>query len=174
VLAYFPDRENGGFFDTSDDHEKLIQRPKGIEDNAIPSGNARAAHVLLQLGLFTGDEKYTHAALRTMNLVSGLLQRYPFGFGEWLGTYALYLSQPREVALVGDLPGLAPFLAIIRSSYQPFMVVAASSPTQNTSLPLLSDRPTVKGQPTAYVCRNFVCQAPITDPNTLLTQIQYP
>ena len=42
MITHFLDQEDGGFYDTSDDHEQLILRPKDVQDNAVPSGNAMA------------------------------------------------------------------------------------------------------------------------------------
>ena len=76
------------------------------------------------------------------------------------------LSEPREVALVGSERELAPLLEVVRSGYRPFQVVAAGEEGAAT-LPLLENRPKVDGKGAVYVCRQFVCQAPVTDPDAL-------
>ena len=57
VLARFADPA-GGFFDTPDDGEPLVVRPRALQDNALPSGSAMAATVLLRLAALTGEGRY--------------------------------------------------------------------------------------------------------------------
>ena len=83
VLAHFADPA-GGFFDTADDHERLVTRPKDVQDNAVPSGNAMAARVLLRLAAWTGEGTYRDAAERAMRTVVPYVARYPTGFAQWL------------------------------------------------------------------------------------------
>jgi len=171
MLVHFPDAENGGFFDTRDDHERLIQRPKGIQDNAVPSGNAMAAHVLLKLGLFTGQTTYWDTAEQATRNVGKLMTQYPSGFGEWLNAASLIMGESREIALVGNQRQLAPLLEIVRGGYRPLQVVAAGEESDGGSVPLLANRPQRGGEGTAYVCRRFVCDAPVTDPRELESQL---
>ena len=102
MLEHFRDAGNGGFFDTSDDHETLITRPKDVQDNAVPSGNAMAAQVLLKLSLFTGDSTYWDAALQAVAGLADLMERHPTAFGEWLNAAGFVLGEPHELAIVGD------------------------------------------------------------------------
>ena len=84
ILAHFADPA-GGFFDTADDHEALITRPKGLQDNAMPSGGAMAAQVLLRLAALTGEGRYRDAAESALRGVTSVAHRYPTGFAHWLG-----------------------------------------------------------------------------------------
>jgi uncharacterized protein YyaL (SSP411 family) len=170
MRTHFYDSENGGFFDTSDDHEALIHRPKDLQDNAIPSGNSVAATVLLELALLTGDGALQSLAERSIATMTKFMSQYPAGFGQWLKAASFLLSEPREVALVGTKAELEPLLAAIRAEYRPFQVVAAA-PEGTADVPLLVDRPRVDGKGTAYVCRRFVCQAPVTDPGELAREL---
>jgi uncharacterized protein YyaL (SSP411 family) len=169
MLARFADAEGGGFFDTSDDHEQLIQRPKDVQDNAIPSGNAMAANVLLRLGMLTGETRYWDSAEQATRNVGKLMAQYPTGFGEWLNAASLIMGEPREIALIGDAAEIAPLLSIVRSGYRPLQVVAAG---EADGVPLLADRPQQDDKATAYVCRRFVCDAPVTDPQELESQLK--
>ena len=83
ILAHFADPA-GGFFDTADDHEALITRPKGMQDNAVPSGNAMAATVLLKLAALTGESRYSAAAEGAIAQVASYAHRYPTAFAQWL------------------------------------------------------------------------------------------
>ena len=175
ILTHFAD-PNGGFFDTSDDHEQLIARPKNLQDNATPSGNAVAADVLLRLAAYTGDDAYRQRAEEMLAAMSQMMAQYPTGFGHWLSTLAFHLSPPLEIALVGD-PEAADtraLLEVVFGPYHPFQVVALAHPDDDRAgqlVPLLADRPQREGRATAYVCQGFVCQAPVTDPASLTQQL---
>ena len=173
MLAHFQ-APKGGFFDTSDDHETLITRPRDPQDNATPSGNAMAATVLLKLAGFTSDLPYVDIAHQALGQVQTMLAQYPLGFGQWLQALSYALSKPREIAIIGEPEGTETqaLLNVVRSDYRPFQVVALGSPDVNLpAIPLLQDRGLVDGQAAAYICRDLVCQAPVTDPETLLAQL---
>jgi uncharacterized protein YyaL (SSP411 family) len=106
-----------------------------------------------------------------------MMGQYPLGFGQWLQALAYALSKPREIAIVGD-PGSADtqaLLSVARDGYRPFQVVALGSPsTEPPAVLLLRDRGLVNGQATAYVCRDFSCQAPISEPEGLQAQLERP
>jgi uncharacterized protein len=172
MLAHFADTGNAGFYDTRDDHEQLIHRPKDLQDNAIPSGNAMAAHVLLKLGLYTAEPVYWDTAEQAIRNVGKLMAQHPSGFGEWLNAASLIMGEVREVALIGNHEELAALLAVVRDGYRPLQIVAAGAGGEDETIPLLANRPQVKGLGTAYVCRGFVCDAPVTDPQALAAQLQ--
>jgi len=159
-----------GFFDTSDDHETLITRPRDLQDNATPSGNAMAVTTLLKLAGFTNDLRYVDIAHQTLAQMQSMMAQYPLGFGQWLQALSFALSPPREIAIVGD-PKVADtqaLLGVVRSGYRPFQVVALGAPSaQSPAVPLLQDRGLVEGHAAAYVCRDFTCQAPVTQPKVL-------
>ncbi len=174
MLDHFRDEENGGFFDTSDDHEALLHRPKELQDNATPSGNAMAATVMLALTLYTGDGRYWDVANEAASSLAAAMARYPGGFAQWLTATTLILGQPREVAIAGD-PTAADSQALLDTvfaAYRPDVVVAAGiSEAATIAVPLLAQRPQIDGRATAYVCRRFVCQQPVTDPGALARQL---
>jgi uncharacterized protein YyaL (SSP411 family) len=171
MLKHFRDPDNGGFFDTSDDHEQLIHRPKDLQDNAVPSGNSMAASVLLKLSLLTGNGDYWQVAEQSVGAMTKFMSQYPSGFGQWLNAASFMLSEPREIALVGSKDELEPLLEVARSGYRPFQVIAAGDEGEEAPLPLLENRARVGGQGTAYVCRQFVCQAPVTEPDELAREL---
>ena len=105
ILARFADPA-GGFFDTAADHEVLITRPKDLQDNAVPSGNAMAVTVLLRLAALTGEGRYRDAAEAGLRLVAELAPRHPTFFGQWLVALDFALAEVDEIAIVGDV-GLA-------------------------------------------------------------------
>jgi uncharacterized protein YyaL (SSP411 family) len=172
MLTHFRDTKNGGFFDTSDDHEQLIHRPKDLQDNAVPSGNSMAASVLTRLSLLTGNGDYWQVAEHSTATMSKFMSEYPSGFGQWLNVASFMLGEPLEVALVGSQESLTPLLDVVRDGFRPFQVVAAGSESEEAPLPLLENRPPIDGKGTAYVCRQFACQAPVTEPRELAQQLE--
>jgi uncharacterized protein YyaL (SSP411 family) len=157
-----------------DDHETLITRPRDLQDNATPSGNAMAVSALLKLTGFTNDLRYVDIAHQALAQMQPMMSQYPLGFGQWLQALSYVLSKPREIAIVGD-PDSADtqaLLNVIRDGYQPFQVAALGAPdSQSPAVPLLQDRGLLDGRPAAYVCRDFTCQAPTTEPEVLQTQL---
>jgi hypothetical protein len=172
MLTHFRDPDNGGFFDTSDDHEQLIHRPKDLQDNAVPSGNSMAAGVLLRLGLLTGNGDYWQAAEQSIATMGKFMSQYPSGFAQWLNAASFVLSEPREIALVGTQEELMPLLGVVRTGYRPFQVVAAGDGGMDAPVPLLENRSQIDGKATAYVCRHFLCQAPVTGAEELARQLE--
>jgi len=172
VLEHFADPA-GGFFDTADDHERLVTRPKDVQDNAVPSGNAMAAMVLLRLAAWTGEARYRDAADRAMRVVVPFVERYATGFAQWLSAMDLALAPVVEVAIVGgpDDAATADLLAEARKGYRPNQVVSVTADPAASHVPLLEDRVALDGRPTAYVCRSFVCRLPVTDPAALREQL---
>jgi uncharacterized protein YyaL (SSP411 family) len=171
ILEHFVD-PSGGFFDTADDHEALITRPKGLQDNAVPSGNAMAATVLQRLAALTGERRYADAAEGAIATVTAFVHRYPTAFAQWLSAIAFSLGDPLEVAISGapDDPGTRALAEVVSSGYRPFAVLAVGQ-HEDTQVPLLEDRPMRDGKPTAYVCRAFACRAPVTEPPDLAAQL---
>ena len=156
---------NGGFFDTSSDSEDLLLRPKDLQDNATPSGNALACEALLKLAAFTDNGKYRDLAERSLGLVTGMAMQYPTAFARWLSAADFALGDVKQVAVVYETAGGDEWELInfIQSTYRPNMLVAASPhPPSENSPPLLMDRPLKDGKSTVYVCEGFVCKYPVT------------
>ncbi|HEY5815067.1 MAG TPA: thioredoxin domain-containing protein, partial [Solirubrobacterales bacterium] len=159
TIARFGDPERGGFFSTSDDHEALIARRKEIGDHPIPSGNSAAALGLLRLEALTGERAYGEWAEGVLRLFAGSAARAPEAFAHLLRALDFQLAAGREVALIGD--DLDELTTVVRAGFRPHLVLAGG-PAGSDVPPLLADRPTVDGRPTAYVCEGFACQAPVT------------
>ena len=175
VLERFSDPA-GGFFDTADDHERLVARPKDVQDNAIAAGNSMAARVLLRLAAFTGEGRYRTAAEQAIGLVAPFVARYPTGFANWLSALDMALGGIVEIAIVGDPadPATAALVDEARRGLVPDRVVAASPDPDASAIPLLHGRTLVDGRPAAYVCRNFTCRIPVTDTADLRSGIETP
>jgi uncharacterized protein YyaL (SSP411 family) len=162
---------DGGFFDTSDDHERLITRPRELQDSAVPSGNAMAASVLLRLAGLAVEPRYAELAQRSLSQMQSLLAQYPLGFAQWLIALNYALSRPREIAIVGH-PEAADTRALLdacMAGYRPHQIVALGAPgTGASAVPLLQDRDQIDSRATAYVCVDFTCRPPVTAPEALL------
>jgi uncharacterized protein YyaL (SSP411 family) len=171
MLAHFAD-PRGGFFDTSDDHEALVTRPKDVQDNAVPSGNAMAATVLLKLSAYTGDSRYADAADRAVRGVQRALAAAPLGFAQWLCALDFALGQPKEIAIIGEGDDARQLLEVVRREYRPNQVVAVARGGGDSPIPLLPGRTQLNGRATAYVCQHFACQMPVTEPDGLAEQIK--
>lgn len=173
MMAHYPDPQ-GGFFDTRDDHGDLLTRPKELQDNATPSGNAQASLALLQLSAYTGRGEWRDLAERMLSSVQSAAVRYPTAFSFWLCAIDFAVTPVNEVAILGDLedPLADAMLAILWAAYRPNLLAAVSSyPPPPNSPPLLHDRPLLDDRPTAYVCQNFVCQRPVNSPAELEAQL---
>ncbi|MFE2418597.1 thioredoxin domain-containing protein [Streptomyces hokutonensis] len=172
VLAGFVD-ESGALYDTAADAERLIRRPQDPTDNATPSGWTAAAGALLGYAAQTGAEPHRSAAERALGVVKALGPRVPRFIGWGLAVAEAYLDGPREVAVVGPSLSDEGTKALHREALlgtAPGAVVAFGV-AESEELPLLADRPLVGGEPAAYVCRNFTCDAPTTDPEQLRTAL---
>ena len=175
MMAHFRDPA-GGFFDTSDDHETLVVRPKDLQDNATPSGNAMAATVLLRLAALTGESRYRDLAEEALRLVQPLAGTYPTAFAQWLCALDFALSRPKEIAIIGDPAGqdTRKLIETVRGAYRPSQVVAVGRPEESSPVPLLEGRAPLNGRATAFVCEHFACRLPVTDPEELAALLAEP
>ena len=164
MIERFGDPERGGFFSTSGDHETLIARRKEIGDHPIPSGNSSAAMGLLRLAALTGERRYAQQAESVFRLFAGPASSHPASFAHLLRAIDFHLSPTSEVALIGD--DLAELSRTVRAEHRPHLVLAGGP--EGSEIPeLLEGRPAIEGKSTAYVCENFACQAPVSDPAAL-------
>ncbi|MFJ3638767.1 thioredoxin domain-containing protein [Streptomyces sp. NPDC090108] len=174
VVTRFTDPGSGALYDTASDAEKLIRRPQDPTDNATPSGWTAAAGALLGHAAHTGSEAHRTAAERALGVVAVLGPRVPRFIGWGLAVAEALLDGPREVAVVGPSLREARTAALHRTALlgtAPGAVVAAGIP-DGDEFPLLAGRPLVDGEPAAYVCRHFTCDAPTTDPERLRTELR--
>ena len=176
VLRLFWDESVGGFFDTGSDHERLIVRPRNLYDNAVPCGSSVAVEVLLRLAALTGDERYERHALSALRPMADLLGRHPTAFGRFLCALDFHVGPRAEVVLVAPrrLDEIAELADEVFRRFLPNLVAAgmvAGDREAAAGVPLLEGRAAVDGKPTAYVCRNYVCELPVTDRTALAKQL---
>jgi uncharacterized protein len=105
----------------------LIVRPRNLQDNAIPSGNAMAAYAHWLIANYDHDPAHIDRAQQMIAQVAKLASAYPTSFGFWLQVAGLSTQTTQQIALVSDddLPSLDPFLSIYRKAYRPFSIIAA-------------------------------------------------
>jgi uncharacterized protein YyaL (SSP411 family) len=177
MIEQFWDTNSGIFYDTGSRHEQLFVRPRHIFDEVMPSGASAATQVLLKLARMTDSGKYEQIALQSLRSMSEIMGKQPFGTANWLCALDFYLSPPMEVAIVGskDSTPAQELLHALCTIYLPSKVVAAYDPkdrTKHTSLKLFQNRSMVDGKPAVYVCQNFTCDTPITDPEVLASKLK--
>ncbi|NOZ50462.1 MAG: thioredoxin domain-containing protein [Chloroflexi bacterium] len=179
VHRHFWDDENGAAFHTADDHEQLIVRRKDFSDNAEPSGNSAYATAALRLSRLLDQPDYLVRAESIFRFMRHPMVSQPGGFGHLLSALDFYLRPSREIAIIGDLadPATAALHQTVTALWLPDTVIAGMSPDDTfaaTLIPLLQGRTLVQGKPAAYVCRNFSCQLPVTEPAELAAQLHEP
>jgi uncharacterized protein len=175
MLALFWDDAIEGFYDTGKDHEALIVRPRNLYDNAVPCGSSVAIEALLRLALLLGEPRYEDNAVKALRPMADLMSRYGAGFGRFLGALDFHLGPVVEVALIAaPQGGWSPLAEEVFGRYLPNRaVVGAVEGDRETAagIPLLEGRGTLDGRVTGYVCRNYACQLPTTEPGVLGSQL---
>jgi hypothetical protein len=157
AVELFADDQNGGFFQTPADGERLVARKQEVDDHPTPSGNAMLAYVLLRLARIWGDDELEQRGASVLRLVRDTLPRAPTSFGWMLVALHQHLAPHRELAIVGD-----PAAAVARQ------YVAAAEPTDVIAfgpaegIPLLAGRTLVDGRTAVYVCERFACALPVS------------
>ncbi|MEI6300453.1 MAG: thioredoxin domain-containing protein [Betaproteobacteria bacterium] len=166
LLEQFEDREGGGFFFTSHDHERLIQRTKPGHDNATPSGNGVAAVALQRLGHISGETRFLNAAERTIALFYPAMAKNPGGYATLCMALEECLEPPAVLVLRGDAKEVTRWKAALVARFQPMTLVIAvpvGASTDAGRLPPLLDKPAPSSGVSAYLCRGVTCLAPVSD-----------
>jgi len=158
AVELFADEARGGFYLAPADGEELVARRKDLEDNPTPSGNSMLAFVLLRLARIWGDDELERQAVGVLRLVRDAITRAPSAFGWALCALDLYLSPPRELAIVGQVDSEVARAAL--RGFDPNAVVAVGP---SDDVPLLAGKGLVDGRTAVYVCERFACRAPVTD-----------
>jgi uncharacterized protein len=176
ALARFA-AEDGGFYDTAENAEQLVSRPRDPSDNASPSGQSALVHALLAYAAVTGSGRHREAAEAALRNVRTLAERVPRFAGWSLAAAEAALAGPLEVAVVGEPgdPARDALAAVARRSASPGLAVVVGEPSTAAAgetddpetVPLLAGRGLVDGRAAAYVCRGMVCDRPVTTPAEL-------
>jgi len=166
VLAQFEDKERGGFFFTSHEHEELLYRPKPTLDDAMPPGNGVLAEALITLGHLFAEPRYLTAAERTLACGRAQMEQLPAGHCSMLHALELIASPPDTIVLRGPVELVTEWRDAISPGYKPWQRVYSipyegirSVPAYLPRMVPIESRQTV----TAYVCRGLQCSLPISD-----------
>jgi uncharacterized protein len=160
IDVYFWDNDHRMFFDTPSDADPLIVRPRDVTDNATPSGTSLTTALYLHLAELTGDAALRERAEWILSTLAESMTTHAPAFGFLLGAADTVVHGALQVALAGDAAALA---NVVATTYIPSLVLAGGT----ADVELLQDRPAIGGRPTAYVCRGFVCDRPVTEPKEL-------
>ena len=174
LVARFEDREIGGFFFTSDDHETLPVRNRSLHDGALPSGYGVASELLLRLAMHRNNAGMRDTAERALVAARAAAARAPSAFASILRAAALAEGPWREVAIVGSRndPATEALLREIRRRYLPGLVVqSVERAVTGGRLALLRDKTPQDATPTAWVCTGYACREPTSDPSELARQL---
>ena len=179
ALARFGDG-NGGFYDTADDGERLLYRPADPADGPSPSGTFAAAGALLSYSALTGSSRHREAAVAALDVLGPIAAQFPRAAGAGLAVAEAVLAGPAEIAVVGAAtdPRTAVLhrAALLMAPSGAVLALGDGGPAGEggAAVPLLEGRHPVDGSPAVYVCRNFTCRTPVTDPMELRDALAYP
>lgn len=166
LLERFEDREHGGFWFTSHDHETLLHRSKPMSDEAMPSGNGVAAFALARLGWLLGETRYLDAAERALRAGWKSMTEFSHGHPSLLNALDEYLEAPAIVIIRGDGDEAASWVATTSAAYDPRRLVF--SIPRNAELPAGLAAKTARDGTVAYICRGMTCSEPVSDLATLM------
>jgi uncharacterized protein YyaL (SSP411 family)/aryl-alcohol dehydrogenase-like predicted oxidoreductase len=173
MRADFADGESGGFFSTARDHERLIVRHREGHDGATPAANAVAARVLARLSYHLDRADLREDAVKAIRAYGRAIERQPRAFPMSLIAVDLLLDGPTELAFVGRPadPALGALRGEVARHYLPSRIVGHLDPGAPEDLPLLAGKTPVDGKAALYVCRDFACLRPVTDPGDVATAL---
>ena len=162
LVDHFWDSENNSFFMTSDNHEKLIIRPKSNYDLSLPSGNSVSAFVMLRLFHFSQEQQFLEISTKIMESQAQMAAENPFGFGYLLNTISLYLEKPIEITII-NTENSQIYKSVILE-YIPNSIIVTIQNTEQLSE--LSQYPFFAGKSfeektSVFVCKNFTCSLPL-------------
>ena len=160
VLEHFRDDTGGAFYFTSNDHERLLHRSRPLMDDAIPSGNALAARVLLAFGHLTGNENYVAAADQLLSELVPACGRNPAGACALLEVEDDRLNGLELVVIRGHMETIKHWAASLHQDYHPRRLVFAIDSYESGLPTLLASRSALE-QPVAYVCQGYHCETPL-------------
>jgi len=166
--------KKGGFYLTSKHAEALLVRPIEAWDGALPSGNAVAAHNLLRLARMTSDMKLEDRAEKVFHQFAPLMKQVPVGFTHMLSAWSFAEHEGIEIVLAGDknsVQGQA-MLRALNALYLPNAVVIWRDEASMALIPFIKLQTPVDGKVTAYVCRNFQCNQPVTSIKAMLKLVE--
>jgi uncharacterized protein YyaL (SSP411 family) len=174
MIGLFADEEGGGFYDTSRLHDAMIIRPRELQDGATPCGTSVAIDVLTRLGHVTSDFDLLTPVAPLLRSMREFMEDQPLGFGRYLSAACRTLATVREVAIAapdGD-ERVSALRSAVYARFEPNALIGLVTDEAVAAMPWLADRPIRNNQPTAYLCEQFVCLPPVTNPADLTMQLE--
>jgi len=170
IVARFRDSD-GAYYDTANDAEPLIVRPRTIDDNPVAAGQSVAARAFARLHAFTGDDQWRERALEIIRPLAPMIERAPLGLASLAMALQRLEETPCEIAVSGDVRDERT-LDLVGTAWQPLAPVRVVAWGPEDGVPLLRGRHLVDGAPAAYVCEGFVCRAPVTSVDELRAALE--
>ena len=171
LLAQFYDQENGGFFYTANEHEKLIHRPKTLTDEATPSGNGVAAQALLRLGYLLGEPKYLRAAEATVQNALHGMDQAPMAHASLINALEEILNPPKLIIHRVNSTNMPAWDLLAEKSYTPQNLrFTIANDLENLPTQIANKKPTAEN--TVYICKGTRCSAPITSQSEFQQRLQ--
>ena len=165
--------DDGTYYDTARDAETLIVRPRSIDDNPVTAGQSAAANAFLRLAAFTADDAWRSRALEIIAPLSAAVPRAPLALGGLAAAMELGVEGVRQIAIAGDRDD-AGTRALVDAALQRFDPLRVVAWGRDDGVPLLRERVTIAGRAAAYVCRDFVCDRPVTGAAELIELLSPP
>jgi uncharacterized protein YyaL (SSP411 family) len=178
MIDLFWDQDQGGFFSTGSDHERLILRQKEIVESVTPSPNAVAAMAMQRLSVLTDDPRLAGRAETVLRMAYNHMAKAPQACGTFLSALDFWIETPKEIVIVGgdkgngavrDQADAITLLNVVWSRFLPNKVLAGAPP--GIESPLLIDKEPIDEKATAFVCEHYACQRPTSDPQELERQL---
>ena len=174
TIEFFHDQATDTWYDTASDHEPLIVRPRDVTDNATPSGTSLIAELLLAWSELDDERTWWSMAESIVGRVGEAIAQYPQALGHVAGVADALVNGTVQVAIVGDVtdPLLQELVKRVSAAFVPALILAGGEPASEGQPALLRGREAVGGRPTAYVCREFTCELPSSDPDVVERQVK--
>jgi len=174
LLAHFEDPDKGGFYFTADDQQALIQRPRPLMDDALPSGNGTAALALNRLGHLWAEPRYSIAAERALDAAEGAVMSAPEAHGALLLAWD-ELRRGLELVIVrGERSAAIPLVRAAGRYFTPhrliFQLPGDAAPPAATA-----GQTSASGAlAAAWVCADQRCLPPVYDERSLMDRLGNP
>jgi len=169
LLDAFEDRDRGGFWFTSHDHEALYHRTKPAHDNATPSGNGVAAQALLALGHLASEPRYVEAAERAVRLFANGLAESAASQSSLLVALDRLHAPPATLVIGGDPATARDWQRHLEHQYRPALAIVVAV---GEAVPEALRKGTVTGAgAAAWLCQGMQCLPAVTDLQTLEAQL---
>ena len=173
LLEHFEDKDAGGFYFTAHDHEKLIQRPKPMSDEAIPSGNAVAAYALARLGHLVSESRYIDASKRTLANAWNNLSQTPYAHAAMLDALEEHLYPPSIIIIRGNEEQKKIWEDSINTTFNARMMYFYINSKEDKLNSAIAEKAPASDKNIAYLCSGRQCLPPCENIELLIEQLSH-